>query len=233
MKNGSIEATEHHCACRRVRARFRRSILRRYVSSKLRTDPMFPVAYELLRDASDPIIDLGCGVGLLAFYLRERGVRTPILGIDCDAGKIARAKEIGTNYKDIEFVRQDARQPLPGKGTILLFDLLHYLQPGEQADLLEHLADCVTPNGMLLLRDCPVDKNLRYWFTYLAERLGQMVSWNLAGKLHYPSRESIVTAFADGQFSLTIAPLWGGTPFNSHLFLFRSRLTRDSALLRT
>jgi len=83
---------------------------------------MFPVAYELLRDASDPIIDLGCGVGLLAFYLRERGVRTPILGIDCDAGKIARAKEIGTNYKDIEFVRQDARQPLPGKGTILLIE---------------------------------------------------------------------------------------------------------------
>ena len=233
MKNGSAEATEHRRACHRVLARFRPRILRRYVSAKLRIDPMFPVAYGLLRDASEPIIDLGCGIGLLPFYLRERGVRMPILGIDCDAGKIAHAKGIGTNYKDVEFVRQDARQPFTRKGTILLFDLLHYLPPREQVDLLEQLAGCVAPNGMLLLRDCPRDKNLRYWVTNLVERFGQMVAWNLAGNLYYPSRESIKAAFADRQFSLTIAPLWGGTPFNSHLFLLRSRPATDAALLRT
>jgi SAM-dependent methyltransferase len=194
---------------------------------------MFPAAYELLRDTTEPIIDLGCGIGLLPFYLRERGVRLPILGIDCDAGKIARAREIGSNYADLQFVRQDARKPFARAGTILLFDLLHYLPPTEQSELLEQLANCVTPNGMLLVRDCPCDKNLRYWVTYLAERLGQIVSWNLAGKLNYPSRESIMAPFAGGRFSLTIAPLWGGTPFNSHLFLLRSRPATDAALLRT
>jgi hypothetical protein len=86
---------------------------------------------------------------------------------------------------------------------------------------------------MLLLRDCPRDKNLRYWITYLAERLGQMALWNLAGKLYYPSRESIVAAFADRRFSLTIAPLWGGTPFNSHLFILRSRPAAKAVLLGT
>ena len=233
MKNGSAEQAEHERACRRVQARFRSRILRRYVSPKLRTDPMFPAAYQILRDSSEPIVDLGCGIGLLPFYLRERGVRLPIFGIDCDRAKIARAQEVAAHYGDLEFVTQDVREPISVTGTILLFDLLHYLRPPEQTTLLKQLTPRVGPNGMLLLRDCPRDGNLRYWLTYLAECFSQIVSWNLAGKLYYPSRRSIEVAFADPRFCLTIEPLWGGTPFNSYLFLLRNRAAADAALFRT
>ena len=34
------------------------------------------------------VIDIGCGVGILALYLRQRGFRAPIVGIDHDARKI-------------------------------------------------------------------------------------------------------------------------------------------------
>ena len=43
-----------------------------YAGRKLRRDPIFPAAYELLRESNEPLLDVGCGVGLLAFYLRER-----------------------------------------------------------------------------------------------------------------------------------------------------------------
>jgi 2-polyprenyl-3-methyl-5-hydroxy-6-metoxy-1,4-benzoquinol methylase len=223
MKNGTTERMEHEHASQRVGAHFRSRILGRYVAAKLRTDPMFPAAYELLCDSSEPIVDVGCGVGLLPFYLRERNVRLPITGIDCDAAKIDRANAIAAHYDDLEFIAQDVRQPLSAAGTILLFDLLHYLRPPEQAQLLEQLAHCVAPGGMLLIRDCPRDANARYWITYIVERFGQIVSWNLAGRLYYPSRESIRAAFANTQFCLTIEPLWGRTPFNSYLFLLRKQ----------
>ncbi|MGH8093656.1 MAG: class I SAM-dependent methyltransferase [Chthoniobacterales bacterium] len=233
MKNRTAERWGHEFACQRVRAHFPSRILGGYVSSKLRTDPMFPTAYSLLRDSSEPIIDLGCGIGLLPFYLRERNLRLPIVGLDCDEGKIERARAIAAGYDNLEFVAQDLRQPMAARGTILLFDVLHYLRPTEQTALLRQLVSCVAPGGMLLLRDCPRDGNLRYWVTYLVERFGQLVSWNLAGKLYYPSRESIGAAFAASQFCLTTKALCGGTPFNSHLFLFRHRPVKDAAVLRT
>src|ERR1700682_5527064 len=73
MENPRDEMTAHKTACARVAARFPRGWLRSYAKSKLRRDPIFPEAYELLHDSKGPLLDVGCGVGLLAFYLRERG----------------------------------------------------------------------------------------------------------------------------------------------------------------
>ena len=73
MENPRDETTAHELACARVASRFPRGWLRSYVKSKLRRDPIFPAAYELLHGSKGPILDVGCGVGLLAFYLRERG----------------------------------------------------------------------------------------------------------------------------------------------------------------
>ncbi|MFL6595491.1 MAG: class I SAM-dependent methyltransferase, partial [Chthoniobacterales bacterium] len=63
----------HEDACRSVAALYTETWLRHYVGSKLRRDGVFAAAYELLRDSDQPILDIGCGVGLLPFYLRERG----------------------------------------------------------------------------------------------------------------------------------------------------------------
>src|SRR3979490_1793111 len=88
MENRRDDASEHKPACRRVAALFPQLWLRRYVTSKLRRDPIYPAACELFRGSDDPILDIGCGLGLLAFYLRERGCQQPILGLDLDARKI-------------------------------------------------------------------------------------------------------------------------------------------------
>ncbi|MFT4548607.1 MAG: hypothetical protein ACI9MB_002560, partial [Verrucomicrobiales bacterium] len=47
---------------------------RNYVKSKLRTDPLYDGVFGELVDEVLPLLDLGCGLGLLAFYLRERGL---------------------------------------------------------------------------------------------------------------------------------------------------------------
>src|SRR6202045_3130251 len=93
MENPRDETTAHEPACARVASRFPRGWLRSYVKSKLRRDPIFPAAYELLRCSDQPILDIGCGVGLLAFYLRDRGCRQSTTGLDGDEGNIGGAKD--------------------------------------------------------------------------------------------------------------------------------------------
>jgi SAM-dependent methyltransferase len=223
MKNGRAACAEHELACAQVAARFRERWLRIYARQKLRSDPVFPAAFALLREATAPIIDLGCGVGLLAFYLRERNFSPPIIGLDRDGRKIDRAKAARCDDRDVEFFQQDVRGPVSQTGNIVLFDLLHYLRPNEQVDLLTRAIPQVPPGGLLLIRDCPRDRSARFWLTLLAERFAQITSWNLNTTLHFPARETILAPFAANEFSHTIEPLWGRTPFNNHLFIFRRR----------
>jgi len=225
MENPGEALSEHESACARVASHFSERWLRGYVASKLRRDPVYPAAYELLRGSKAPLLDVGCGVGLLSFYLRERGCAQPILGADIDARKIQRATNIAVAcYRDISFRHQDVQKP-PGdfSGDIALFDLLHYLPVVRQKALLAHLANCVAPGGLLLIRDCLRENNARFCATYLAEKFAQLISWNLAASLHFPSRAMMKTIITGQQFDCESRPLWGSTPFNNYLFIFRRR----------
>lgn len=227
MENLPDEMTEHESACARVTAQFSQRWLRGYVGSKLRRDPIYPAAYDLVSGSAEPILDIGCGVGLLGFYLRERGCRQPILGLDVDARKISQGRRIAQQqYEGIELRCQDVQESMPSfSGTIILFDVLHYLPLAQQTALLSHLARCVAPAGLLVIRDCPNDNGPRFWTTWLAEKFAQAVSWNLNTSLHFPSRERINAAFPEIQFERESRPLWGRSPFNNHLFIFKRVLS--------
>lgn len=225
MENRRSDANEHERACTIVAAQFPQRWLRTYVGSKLRRDPIYPAAYGLLRGSAEPILDLGCGVGLLAFYLRERGCRQPVLGLDLDARKIGHGQRIAqAHYQDVDLRYQDVQQPLPDfSGNIVLFDVLHYLPLAQQTVLLAHLAERIAPGGLLMIRDCPRDNGPRFWMTYVAEKFAQIVSWNLNTSLHFPSRARINEAFTRDEFERESRPLWGTSPFNNYLFIFRRR----------
>ena len=187
MENLPGDMTGHESACARVAAHFSQRWLRAYVGSKLRGDPVYPAAYELFSGSDEPILDVGCGVGLLAFYLRERGCRQPILGLDVDARKIRQGTQIARQrYKDVDLRTQDVQESLPDfSGTITLFDVLHYLPLARQTALLADLAQRVAPAGALVIRDCPRDNGPRFWMTWAAEKFAQAVSWNLNTPLHF------------------------------------------------
>jgi SAM-dependent methyltransferase len=223
MKNGPV-AVGHEDACARVAVRFGERWLRMYARQKLESDPVFPAAFELLGGSSEPLLDLGCGVGLLAFYLRERNFLPPITGLDNDGRKIGRASAVANGvYHDLDFIEQNVCDPIAQTGNVVLFDLLHYLCPDDQARLLSRLAPRVALGGLLIIRDCPRDGNARFWLTHVAERFAQATTWNMRAALHFPTREKVVAAFDEERFSRTVVPLWGRTPFNNHLFIFRRR----------
>jgi 2-polyprenyl-3-methyl-5-hydroxy-6-metoxy-1,4-benzoquinol methylase len=225
MESRRENVAQHENACARVAAQFRSPWLRSYVRNKLRSDRIYPEAYDLLGRSAEPILDVGCGVGLLAFYLRERACAQPVLGLDVDARKINCGAEIASRaYREVELRFQDVETALPDfRGNVALFDVLHYLpQPGQTA-LLTRLAERVAPGGFLIIRDSLREMRPRYWITWLAEKFAQTISWNINLELHFPSRSSIDDIFDGPEFERTSRPLWGASPFNNHIFIFRRR----------
>jgi 2-polyprenyl-3-methyl-5-hydroxy-6-metoxy-1,4-benzoquinol methylase len=216
---------EHESACSRVASHFSRRWLRGYVSSKLRRDPVYRAAYALFRESTRPILDVGCGLGLLGFYLRERGCHQPILGLDLDARKIQEGTQIARErYDEVKLEFHDVRQVIPEfSGDIVLLDLLHYLEVKEQNALLCKLAQCVGLGGVLIVRDGLREKSARYWMTLGAEKFAQVVSWNLNAPLRFPSRAQIDNVFSEAEFDREMRSMWGTTPFNNYLFVFKRK----------
>ena len=220
-----MSAASHEEACARVAALYPQRWLRHYASGKLRSDTVFALAFELVRNSDEPLLDVGCGVGLLPFYLRERGFGPAILGLDTDARKVQQAiRAAQSRYEQVEFVELDVRDELPAFcGNVALLDVLHYLEPTRQGPLLSTLAQCVPAEGTLFLRDAPREGTARFWITYACEIFAQTISWNLRTPLHFATREAITAPFDDAGFTREEQPAHGGGPFNNRLFVFRRR----------
>src|SRR5207247_1223560 len=91
-------AVSGHEVARRVAALSPTRSVRMYVRWKIASDSVYDAVYQRARG---PILDLACGAGVLAAYLRARGCDAPITGIDHDARKIEVAQRL--NLRDAIF----------------------------------------------------------------------------------------------------------------------------------
>ncbi|MDQ6802766.1 MAG: class I SAM-dependent methyltransferase [Acidobacteriota bacterium] len=200
-----------------IASRYPTRFLRSYARAKMATDPAYNAVYDLLREASEPLLDIGCGVGLMAFYLRERGMRIPIVGIDHDRRKIEIARRVADGDPSLAFDVSDARRPVEFRGNVVLLDVLHYFSDADQSVILRNAA---AAGGTIIIRDGIRDGSLRYRLTYAQETLARVGGWLKAERLHFPTRESIETSL-NGEFREEVRPMFGRTPFNNYLFVFR------------
>jgi len=199
-----------------IASRYPRGFLRSYVRAKVASDPVYNAVFEELRGTSEPVIDVGCGVGILALYLRERGFAAPIAGVDHDAKKIGIAQRVAAS-DGATFSVGDARSPLPMRGNVVILDVLHYFTTEDQALILRNAANA---GGMIVIREGIRDGSLRYRLTYVQETLSRMGGWLKAERLNFPTRETLAGAL-DGDFTVDERPMFGRSPFNNYLFVFR------------
>ena len=196
--------------------------LRGYVYWKVRTDPAYEAVRMALRGHHEPVIDLGCGVGALAFFLRERGFGAPILGIDFDERKIEAARRAAIRYPDVEFLSADVRDPLPAGHTVVLLDVLQYVDSRGQQQILENVARTIPAGGIVVMRQGIRDDSWRHKVTIAVDAFGRAARWMRAERLNFPTMDDVLRPFREN-FDMHITPLWGRTPFNNYLLVFTRR----------
>jgi SAM-dependent methyltransferase len=194
---------------------------RNYVATKVKTDPLYGAVYDELRDSDLPLLDLGCGLGLLAFYLRERGLAFPIRGLDYDPRKIDSAEKVAAALSHIalDFATHDARSGLPEhSGNVSILDILQFFTPAEQQTLLELAVARLAPGGKLVIRSGLRDRSWRFKITVFCDYFAKLTAWMKAAPTHYPAADDF-TRILSPHGKVRIVPLWGKTPFNNHLIV--------------
>lgn len=193
-----------------------------YTRSKLASDPVYEAVVDEIGQSPLPVLDIGCGIGLLAHYLRACGHEAPITGFDYDSRKIesacAMVKKSGQS--GLTFSSGDARTGLPDfSGHVVILDILQFFTEDEQNILLTNAASRVAPGGKLVIRTCLRDDSRRFRMTVLGDYLAKVTFWMKDAPVCYPDAPQFQDTLAKAGLKVSITPLWGGTPFNNHLIV--------------
>ena len=195
-----------------------------YTRTKLRTDPLYPGVLDALRGNDAPLLDLGCGLGLLAHALRRDDQRMDYVGVDIDAPKIERARRIAdrVGLADVRFEVVDlaAGYP-PHSGSVAILDVLQFLTREQQAALLDAAIAMLAPGGVLVMRAALDDGGARIRRTRFGDRFAALTGWMPDRPRHYPTVEELRARFDAVGLGVDIQPWFGNTPFNNWMVLAR------------
>lgn len=107
------------------------------------------------------VLDVGCGLGYVGYYLHYRRPERKITGFDYDLEKIELAQSGYNKTSNLAFHHADLLEyEYPKADAILLIDVLHYLKREEQTHILKKLYEVLNADGVLIIRDgISTDKN--------------------------------------------------------------------------
>ena len=177
-----------------------------YCRSKLGSDPLYPGVCDALRGTSAPLLDLGCGLGLLAHALAADGIALPYRGVDSDDAKIQRAKRAAARVglHGATFDTVDLARVIPQHhGSVAILDVLQFIPPEAQARLLD---------AAVAMLD---DGSGRARITRAVDVFSRVLGWMNAAPRYYPDAEALRARFEAAGLSYEIVPLYGNTPFNN------------------
>lgn len=189
-----------------------------YARIKLATDPLYVGVGEVLAHRREPLLDVGCGIGLLAHTLRARGFEGAYAGVDVDTGKIesARASCARANLTGLQFDTVDLTRDFPAhQGNVALLDIIQFLPPDAQDRVLERAFESLSPGGILVIRTGLQRAGLRTRFTRNVDRLAWFTRWMNVGPNRYPSRDALEARFARHGMQPTFTPLRARLPFEN------------------
>jgi SAM-dependent methyltransferase len=164
-------------ARRRTRARYVDAprAHRYYVAAKLATDPVLGEVAAL--GALGAVVDAGCGRGQLGLCLLELGHLTRLSGFDFDAEKVFVAQAAA--HGDADFSAGNLLEArFDSVDTVLLIDVLHYLAPSEQDQVIARACVALRPGGRLVVREADGAPGARSALTRGLERIATLVGYN-------------------------------------------------------
>lgn len=213
--------------CRALAKPFSQPWNRRYCYWKLRTDPVYPAAAAALLAIDDGVtrvLDVGCGLGLFARYLKAAGFRAPVIGVDYDGRKIRGAQQgsSGTHAADLQFAQADVRETLPRfRGHLTILDVLQYLDEDQRRLMLEAAVGSLAPRACLIIRSGLAERSWRFGVTRLADLFAHRCFWMKGPPVSYPDKAMLEDLLHRAGLQGRFEPLWGRTPFNNYLGVFR------------
>jgi SAM-dependent methyltransferase len=206
-----------------------------FARAKLRTDPVYRAILELgLLLGRARVLDLGCGQGLLAAWLRaaERcyecgswprawppAPRTlSTRGIELRARDVERARCALGSASEIS--QADIRSAAFGAAdAVVILDVLHYMAPQAQLEVLRRVRAALPPRGLLLLRVGDAGGGLRFRYGQWSDKLVMLMRGHAIAAQHCRSVAQWRVLLRECGFDSEAKPMSQGTPFANVLLI--------------
>lgn len=134
------------------------------------------------------ITDVGCGYGFLPLMLGFMSSEREITGVDYDVEKISIADNCISKNHNTRFVQADVTlYDFEPADAFVISDVLHYLPPQQQVELIERCIEKLNPGGVMIVRDADADKKKRHLGTRYTEFFSTNSGFNQTkeGGLHF------------------------------------------------
>jgi SAM-dependent methyltransferase len=210
-----------------------------FARGKLSGDPVFARILELgLLQGRSRVLDLGCGQGLLTAWLRaaedcaangvwpERWAAAPVAlstrGIELKARDVERARRaLGA---DSEFLQGDiCTAPLGSADAAVILDVLHYIPPAMQRQVLQRVRGALPDDGLLLLRVGDAGAGPRFRYSQLIDRLALLARGHGWAALYCRTLTEWRSLLDECGFDSASLPMSDGTFFANVLLVGRAR----------
>ena len=114
----------------------------------------------------------------------------------------------------------DLGQGLPEHaGSVAILDVLQYLTPDRQRELLDSVIAMLTPGARLVIRSGLADDSSRSRTTRITDRLANLAGWMQERAKCYPTADGLRTQLEGAGLRTMLRPLYGDTPFNNWLIV--------------
>lgn len=152
------------------------------------------------------ILDIGCGYGFMTYMLNFVHPERKLTGIDYDEEKIEVAAHSFSRNENINFETADITKWNFGTyDGIVMADMLHYLEPAQQINVIRKSIDSLNAGGVIVIRDANKDLKKRHRGTRLSEFFStKLIGFNKTGEkgLFFLSAATIKEAAAGYDLSV-------------------------------
>ena len=167
-----------------------------------------------------PILDLGCGHGLVTNLLALGGPARDVRGIDIDADKIAAARRTVGDRPNVRFEVADALTAGGGPyAAITVADVFYLIPPEGQRRLLASCARLLAPDGVLLWKSQVRRPRWKYVITRGQEWLMTHLGPTQGHGLYFLDTDESLDALAAAGFRAVARPLRSWRPYTDVLFI--------------
>src|SRR5260221_2833930 len=206
-----------------------------FARGQLRADPVYRAILEMgLLLGRARVLDLGCGQGLLAAWLRaaehcyEAGswpqawppapTALSTRGIELMARDVERARSaLGASS---EVSQADIRDTAFGTvDAVVILDVLHYMTPQAQLEVLQRVRAALPPRGLLLLRVGDAGGGLRFRYGQWSDKLVMLLRGHSIVAQHCRSVAQWRALLRECGFDSEAKPMSQGTPFANVLLI--------------
>ena len=206
-----------------------------FARGKLTLDPVFRhLLGQGLITPHSRVLDIGCGQGLLASVLTcssrlaDAGqwpagwppapLGVQVTGIEMMPRDVQRARAALGNAA--QFVCGDMRSTsFPAVDAVVILDVLHYVTPAEQDDVLARVRAALHEGGRLLLRVGDVAARRGFWASQMVDRLVTFVRGHRVAPQYGRPLAQWVTRLQGLGFEVRSEPMSQGTPFANVLLV--------------